>query len=184
MFKKNLQKNKGFTLVETLVAISILSMSILGTFTAVQSSLSKSSYAKDQVTAYYLIQESMEYIRNMRDENQLKFISGGSNKWMTGISDAPGDPCWASSNYCYIDSPAKKVYTCSSDFNSCPFLKQDSATGLYGYTVGWTDTRFKRAIQIQNIDPLNEVIVKVRIDWTSENFPRSLQVQEWFYNIR
>ena len=45
---------KGFTLVETLVAISVLSLSIAGAFTAVQGGIQSSTVAKDQITAFYL----------------------------------------------------------------------------------------------------------------------------------
>src|SRR5882724_6625079 len=65
----------GFTLVETMVAISILSLSILATFTAVQLGISKSLYAKDQITAFYLGQEAFEALQNVRDQNGLANIT-------------------------------------------------------------------------------------------------------------
>ncbi|HEY0220976.1 MAG TPA: prepilin-type N-terminal cleavage/methylation domain-containing protein, partial [Candidatus Paceibacterota bacterium] len=91
----NYTKNKkGFTLVESLVAISILSLSILSTFTVVSSSLKSSSLAKEQVIAFYLAQEAMEYIKNVRDNNALASLNGGANTWLTGLSSAQADPCW------------------------------------------------------------------------------------------
>ncbi len=63
-------KNKGFTLVETLVAISILSLSILAGFTAVQNSLKSSVTAKNQMIAFYLTQDAMEFIKNKRGKRK------------------------------------------------------------------------------------------------------------------
>ena len=59
----SLRSKQGFTLVESLVAISILSLSILATFTAVQGGLKSSNYVKDEIVAYYLTQEAIEYIK-------------------------------------------------------------------------------------------------------------------------
>src|SRR3989338_5395469 len=91
---KNFKNNKAFTLVETLVAIGILSLSITATFTAVQNGIQNSTIAKDQTAAFYLAQEAMEFIKNKRNENTLNSISGGANNWLTGMSNLTGDPCW------------------------------------------------------------------------------------------
>ena len=203
MDKKNIKKNKwfthkpkwvaGFTLVEAMVAISILSLSVLGTFTAVQSGLSKSGYAKEQVTAYYLIQETMEYIRNIRDQNKLQSIGGPAVDWLAGMSTLPSDPCYFG-NFCYIDSAniiapslTSHIATCSNatDFNSCPYLKEDISTGLFGYGTGVT-TKFKRVITFQSVGslPYHESIVTIRIDWVSGAISKSIQVKEWIFDIR
>jgi prepilin-type N-terminal cleavage/methylation domain-containing protein len=182
------KNNKGFTLVETLVAISILSLSILASFTAVSASLSQSYFAKDQVTAFYLVQEAVEYIRNVRDNNGLSNIAsiaaGGSGvNWLSGISAVGTDPCWFG-NYCYIDSPSNSIRACPNpgNFASCPYLEQNQSTGLFGY-AGGTVTKFKRAVQLQQVNA-NEIIVTVRIDWVSGIFSKSIQVQQSLFNIR
>ena len=61
------QKNKAFTLIETLVAISIFTMSILGLLSVLASGISNTNYAKQKVAATYLAQEGIEYVRNLRD---------------------------------------------------------------------------------------------------------------------
>ena len=58
MNKKN-NKNSGFTLVETLVAVAILSIAILATFSAVQNGLQDSGISKERITAFWLAQEGM-----------------------------------------------------------------------------------------------------------------------------
>ena len=69
------QKNKGlacrsmaegFTLVETLVAISIFTMSILALLVILTQGIANTNYAKHKITASYLAQEGIEYARNVR----------------------------------------------------------------------------------------------------------------------
>src|SRR4051812_46204680 len=124
---RNAIHKKGFTLVETLVAVSILSLSIGAAFAAVQSGLQASSGAKDQVTAFYLAQEGMEYIKNVRDNNALNAINGGSNTWLTGMAASSGDFCYFG-KVCSIDSPLGTIANCGSASittsppNLCPVL--------------------------------------------------------------
>jgi len=66
-----LKNNKGFTLVETLVAISIFTVSILGMMSILASGIADTNYAKQKITAEYLAQEGIEYVRNMRDTEVL-----------------------------------------------------------------------------------------------------------------
>lgn len=58
--------NKGFTLIETLVAVSILMISVAGPLTIAQRSLHAAITARDQVTASFLAQDMMEQIKNDR----------------------------------------------------------------------------------------------------------------------
>lgn len=180
------KKNTGFTLVETLVAVSILSLSILATFTAVQNGLHSSSVSRDEVTAFYLTQEAIEYIKNIRDENALNAISGGSATWLTGLSEVSGDPCYFG-KVCMIDAPLKNVMNCgsaavtSSPPNLCPVLRQDVLTGLLGYTPSWAATKFKREIQFVSVNS-DEVRVVVSISWTDKNQTKSFQVNESLFN--
>jgi prepilin-type N-terminal cleavage/methylation domain-containing protein len=78
MINRNIRTN-GFTLIETLVAILILTIAIAGPLTIASRSLNSALIAKDQMTAQYLAQDAIEYIRYARDTNSL---SGGD--WFTG----------------------------------------------------------------------------------------------------
>ena len=184
----NQRPSRGFTLVETLVAISILSISITATFTAVQNGIQNSTIAKDQTTAFYLAQEAMEFIKNKRDENALNCIKEidqtgvCTTQWLTGVSNVGGDPCYFG-KVCRIDSPAKTIVNCASDpGGACLFLKQDPSTGLFGYTNGWVDTIFKREIQLREIVANREVEATIRMSWTSRWGTKSFQVTETIFN--
>jgi prepilin-type N-terminal cleavage/methylation domain-containing protein len=66
-----MKSKSGFTLIEALVAITILTLSITGAFSAANSAMRASSIARDQLTASYLAQEGIEYVRMLRDNAYL-----------------------------------------------------------------------------------------------------------------
>lgn len=168
-------------MVETLVAIGILSISILATYTAVQSSLQKSTIAKDEIIAFYLAQEAMEYVKNVRDENALDSLDGSTVDWLRGLSAQASDACYFGKT-CTIDSANDAVANCASGAGTCPYLRQDATSGLVGYTAGWTQMPFRREVQIQSVVAGEEVRVIVTISWTSRGATRSFQVNEIIFN--
>lgn len=180
-------RTSGFTLVEVLIALAVLSLSILATFTAVSNSLRTTNFAEDQITAYYLADEALEYIRNRRDNNAIDHINqlatGGSVDWLTGVAKVPPDPC-SSGKVCYVDvtaTTANALKTCSSNAASCPFVLYNSSNGLYGHTSGVT-TPYKRSITITSINS-TEVAVVVTVSWTaqgvSKNYTQTLVLRNW-----
>src|SRR3989338_1314568 len=78
-------KNEGYTLVETLVAVSIFSVSILGLLVALSQGLADTGYAKKKIAAAYLAQEGIEYIRNMRDTFVIYDAVGPQEGWTAFI---------------------------------------------------------------------------------------------------
>jgi prepilin-type N-terminal cleavage/methylation domain-containing protein len=183
---KKVKLVSGFTLVETLVAISILSLSIAATFTAVQNGLQNSTLAKDQTTAFYLAQEGMEFIKNKRDENALNSINEQPNpttNWLTGLSDDPDDPCYFG-KVCRVDvtvSPPNNVARCGDNFDDCAVLSQDPDTGLFGYSSG-SPTIFKRSIKFKEIVVNREVEVTIQMSWTSRWGPKTFTITEILFN--
>lgn len=172
----------GFTLVESLVAVSILSISILASFGAVSTSLQNSTTNKEQITAFFLIQDGMELIKNIRDENALISIGGGSNTWLSSLAAVAGDPCYFGKTCRIEGQPTSKTITyCGVAFGSCPVLKQDSGTYLYGYTTGWTDTIYKREIQFTSVSAY-EVKVTIRVSWTLKGQSKYVEVTQSLFD--
>ncbi len=171
----------GFTVLESIVAIFILSVSISGVFTAVQTSLSQSTISKDEVKAFYLAQEAMEIIRNKRDANQLSWINGMGTGWLSGISGVAADPCYFG-KVCRVESSSPTTFiTCGNAWNTCPDLRQDSSTSLMGYNAAWGPTNFKREIMIGAPAP-HEIAVVVRITWTKGSRTYEFKVKDHLFN--
>lgn len=185
-FKKNIKISHGFTLVETLVAISILTLSILAGFTAVNNGIKSSLTVKNQITAFYLTQEAMELIKNKRDDNALNFINEAATTWLTGMSAVVGDACYFGKT-CRIDTIDRAVTDCALDIGGvCINLLQDtvvtSATkGMYGYNGSWTQTNFRRSIQFTSIST-DEVRVTITISWTQGATVKTFQVSQSLFN--
>ncbi len=175
---------QGFTLLEVLIAITILSFAVAATFTATQSGLSSAIESKNQVIGYYLAQEAVEFIRNKRDSNSLS----GAN-WLSGIAEFPGDPCYPG-NVCLVDVHDATLTACPSP-TSCPYLKQITLQslptyGMYGYGSGsawnqWVTSSFKREITLTSINN-NEISLRVDITWTKGSFSRTFTVRESLFN--
>ncbi len=188
---KNARENlvRGFTLVETLVAVSILSVSILAGFTAVQGSLKNSSLSKDQVTAFFLAQEAIEFVKNIRDENALTNLGSTPTHWLNRLAEDSSDPCWFG-NVCRVDpyqysiSSVNAIVFCGTSSGSCPVLNQSisgSTTGLFGYTAGWPASRFKREIQFEQITA-NQIYITVTVTWNMGTVPQTFQVKQLLFN--
>lgn len=157
----------GFTLIETLVAITILLVALAGPLTIAQRGLTSALFARDQITAFYLAQEAVEYVRNVRDENILQ----GQN-WLQGLNLCRnGSPC-------YIDVPNDQVSNCGG--GTCPRIKFDESTGFYEYQDG-TDSRFTRTVEITTVNS-NEVAVEVTIDWRSGTISNDFSIRENLLN--
>jgi len=153
----SLPTNKGFTLVETLVAITILLLSITGPMVLVQRGTVSARYSRNQITAFYLSQEVMEFVKNKRDSN---FISNQTD-WLLGLEN-----CIGVGNKCVVDVTNDSVSSCGQ---TCPVLKK-SAEGLYGYGSTWSETSFRREVRItQSIENIDEIFVQVEIFWNGES---------------
>ena len=178
---------RGFTIIETLVAISILLLLIVAPLTLAEKSLASAETARYEITAFYLAQEAIEYIRNVRDSNALSG-QGGQNNWLQGLSQ-----CAPALGGCGVDSTATpqsaQIVRCTSSNGQCRLWQSTGNPssplyGLFGHRTsgsqGWTETVFARKIEITEIEPNVEAEVKVTVTWTAGSLrtSRVLTVKE------
>lgn len=98
-----LNKKKGFTIIEVIIATFILTVGTLGVFSTIQFILVFTRSVSSRLGAIYLAQGGIEVVRNIRDSNWLKDrytstdwddgIPAGSWCWVVGI---PTPGCWES----------------------------------------------------------------------------------------
>ncbi len=179
-------KQKGFTILETIIAITVVSLAVGGVFSAVRTGLVGSMVSKDETRAFFLAQEAIEILRQKRDSNKLLAINTNTNvNWLSGISEnASSDPCRANAT-CRVDGTNQALTYCGAAWNSCPFLLQDG-NYRYGYASGNT-TRYKREIQIEcsgACSSSNEARVTIRVSWTQGSNTHQLQVKTLLMNWR
>ncbi len=162
--------NRGFTVLETLVAVFILVLAITGPMVFAQSGLRTAFLARDQITAFFLAQDAIETIKNVRDDNALK-----GEDWLNRITDE----CEASGTclisvetlYDYFGDLGGvgdvRIKKCPNEL-SCSVLENDSV-GRFGYTLsgdGISDSRFTRNVFVTEIAP-GELQIVVEVKWTS-----------------
>jgi Tfp pilus assembly protein PilV len=82
----------GFSLIEAMVAITILLLAMIGPMTISSSSSKSTSYSSEQVTAFFLAQEGAELAQKARDDS---FLTGGNWSTFTNLSSTYGS-CFAS----------------------------------------------------------------------------------------
>jgi len=187
-------KQAGFTVLESIVAIAVLSLSIAGSFMAVQKSLSQSSGAKDEVKAFYLAQEAIEIIKNKRDTNQLAKINSPqtSTTWLSGITNASNCPF---NGICVADAttyPPSLISCGTTSWGGCPsqykYLTQDtnrgsSSTYIFGYNSSYPATSFQREIKIEQVSLVPDAVsITVKITWTVKGVSKSFLVKTIMFN--
>jgi prepilin-type N-terminal cleavage/methylation domain-containing protein len=72
------KKEQGFSLVETLVAISILLLVVTGPMTISMRTAKSTNFASEQVQAFFLAQEGLELAQKGRDDLLLEYFANPS----------------------------------------------------------------------------------------------------------
>lgn len=162
-----LRTSSGFTLIETLVAVALLSIAVVAPMSLASKSLSSARYARDQITAFYLAQEAIEALRSIRDAQILLIAQSAS-----GAPDIFG-PIPHDNSPFIIDArktdPGSAITSCSGE--TCPSLQTNHL--LYGYESGWENTHFTRTVRACFIQSngscasaaTGELRVSVTVEW-------------------
>lgn len=163
----SVREKAGFTLIETLVAVSLLSISIVAPMSLTAQSLATAIYARDQITAFNLAQEGLEAVRAVRDGQILEISQNADASAIDLFGPIPIDKDFT------IDSreanPQKAMTDCPN--TGCPSLQTDGT--LYGYdddTQNWPTTYFKRTLRVHYVGASNdEIRVTVTVTWPQPN---------------
>lgn len=164
------KSGKGFTLIETLVAVSLLTIAVVAPMTLASRSLGSAYYARDQITAFYLAQEAIEAVRSLRDAQVLR-IAQSSDGSLIDIFDPTIIPISSSGQ----DKPFV-IDVRKSDYSEegvivpcptsapCPALQTNGV--LYGYDPdsSWRDTNFTRVVHVYPVGE-DEFRVTVTVSW-------------------
>lgn len=176
--------NKGFTVVETLVAITVLAIAVAGPLSIAFQGLRSSELAKHQIIASYLAQEGIEFIRITRDEDYINPTPLPVN--FTTLYDNCNVAVTV--NGCWIDMTDFTWGTCTNATcsNQGPVEYQDSS-GKYAYDNDPTylPSLYTRIIKmtLQDIEGgTGEYLVTSTVSWKTGPIDRSVVVRETLTN--
>lgn len=196
--KKQLN-NIGFTLVEVMAAVAVLSIGLIGGLTAITSSLRNISAGEDRIFAASLAAEGIELVRNVRDSNWLE----GSVDWKQDVEGVnPSNE--AVKFFCGNPASAYKITPLPSgidDATRCSGSGVDRPCQIYIYTDGtgnscYSDnfndrlesvgyaaapTNFFRFIKLTELTS-DSLEVKVDVKWVSGTQSFKVTATEVLYN--
>lgn len=156
---------KGFTLLETIVSVSILAAIAVGSLTLVSKSMQSVSISQNRLIASYLAQEGIELARNIRDGNWKDNNYPVSVNWDDGMPNC---------NNCEMDYTMNALADAGD-----PFLKLDS-NNFYNYSSG-TNTIFKRRISVSSVSSRQKQVTS-KIVWKYRRKDYNLAVKAFLYN--
>ena len=188
-------RTSAFTLVETLVAITIVTLAILAPFDAIEKVVNASRLAKDNLIASALAEEALEYVRFIRTTNYLSgrqyLMEGldGSTSTKFGTHDCV-------SALCSLDATVNPNVAVSPVGASCSTSQPTSCPPLYVTTQGLytlasgapnTATIFKRGfiidVQSAGVGTANVDTVTVKISWEDHGSQKLILTEnlyDWF----
>ncbi len=152
--RRRINRNRGFTIVEVIVACAIISMTTLALMSTTQKGIELSSRAVRQVQANYLLEEGAEAVKSIRDNNwgdianltlnnqYSLFFDTNTNLWL--LSSPPPIPMTNTPKY-PIDSVFNReivispVYRNSNDDISKTGVL-DNGTKKITVTVSWASS--------------------------------------------
>lgn len=171
LIKKIKKDNRGFTLVEALIAVSIFTIAVLTMLVVLADGISDTNYAKRKTTAIYLSQEGLEVFRNMRD-TYMVYDALGWDAFETKITSGG---CTGANGCFYNDSglawtgdPTQPIANltltpCSSSTCTNGALSYDPSTGKYG--ASGTSSGFTRQIRATVVTSGSEARIRSTVYW-------------------
>jgi prepilin-type N-terminal cleavage/methylation domain-containing protein len=182
---KTTNTKKGFTLIETMVAVFMLLMVIAVSGNLFFSGFRLSTSASTRLEAQYLAEEAIEYIRNLRDSSILD-----GNAFLSDIHvDCVGGGRW-----CRVDVYTGVFRSCTGNVCYIRYNESDECGNpdlvgcerTYGHGSAYNNpTIFKREVNIepQTLNPpftvQNEALVRVRVLWNERGEMKNIEINEY-----
>ncbi len=181
LLKSFKNKEAGFTLVEALTAIFILTFVVVGLMTVVSDSLFATKYAKDEITANYLLQEAIDYVRNDRDTRVFLNTTKGMDEAWSAFYQT-----YANAN-CHLEGCALDANVPGGNLTACPtagcsYLYLDESLDpldryFYSTNNGGISTALKlktnfRRKLIVKMGGQDQIEVSATVYWRNGNLPR------------
>ena len=187
-FKKK-KYDKGFSLIEVIICIGIISVGIVSIINLFNSVLKNEINNKNKLIALYLAEENIEIIRQLRDNDVLEgkswlsFLTGSETKRIISLI-CNSDPCdfkdgWEIKNSGVGSSAFRKIF----------YDTEEKYYGQIDYAIGnipsnWQETKFKRWMTVDKgsgIEGNNNdaVALTIHVSYADETL---VEISTYLYN--
>lgn len=188
----------GFSLVETLVAITILLIIIVGPMTIASNATQSTSFSNQQVIAYFLAQEGLELAQKARDDRLIVRLDspGAANAAWDEFTDNGGvyADC-LTTNGCGLEVDGTNTGTIvivdcddgTTSYYDCG-LFHDNTFGqrsVYTHTQTSSTTAFSRVINFTETVNNQEVLITSEVRWMVDGQfeAQSVTASTYLYNV-
>jgi prepilin-type N-terminal cleavage/methylation domain-containing protein len=191
--QKNIRGERGFTIVEVLISLTIFSIAVAGVITvAAQGGLNVNA-VRNKLIASYLADEGIELMRGVRDTYVVQEPIGDEDKGWTAFTAAvaacSSGPSTLPCDVDALNTSGAARFPDVSNIVACPLagcpLYYDTATGFYrNFWSGPAPASvFSRKITVDPV-PLSpdEMKITVTVSWKDGIAPQSITESEHIFN--
>ncbi len=153
-----------------MLAIFVLTTAVGASFALIQQTLIAASISQSKLVGYYLAQEGVEIVKNIRDNNWLYQRFSTSTSWKAGLTNGTWEADYSS-------------LTLSPNLDRHLYI--EGATGFYKYISSPlqedVETSYKRTISITEIGDY-ALEVKTAVEWKERSRTHNIEVADRLYN--
>jgi len=176
--KKFIKKfNSGFSIVESMVAIAVVTLAITSATSVVQNSFKSVQITRARIQAMYLASEAIEFGRNLRDS---AIVSGSTGNNFSGSVNSFANEC--KNDGCFVDvlSNINKYGKCNND--SCGDIYLTNTKYTSDNSEGNKKTVFNRRVYTELSGDGQELKVNVTVSYTVRGFSEEIVLDSYLMN--
>ncbi len=180
-------KKSGFTLIESLTAITILLIGVMGPLVLATRNISDGISIKNEVAANYLVLEALEAVQAKRAINAF---GPTSKDWRHELIATQGRDCSAVNVGCSIFDGLDNTITvnvCSGTSCDLQFdVSNSNRQYVLASTIGSGNARgpiFTRRVYIDEVEPNQELKVRVAVNWNEKGVNKNRELTSYLYYV-
>ncbi len=177
---KFVQQQKGFSIVEVLVAISILLIGTLVPLVIAGDTLQNARVVREKNTAFMLAQEGLEGMFLLRANKAMEHINGNGNSW-DWYADSSISDCRQATG-CgldFEDENVTNVERCNNEENCRLYLNTGNNRARYTHNSNGTSTPYVRIVYLDDTTDggVTSASVEVVVKWNAAGTGDPMEVR-------